>query len=238
MESEEVIYDIEKLKSGSQVILLRHAQTVFNKASQALEDIPSSTEEDEKILKTSKELRDSTLSPDGISQCEKAQPAANLLNIHTIFVSPYRRALQTVHNIFKDHPAINDIRVVVLPCLREFLNCTHDVPVNIDDVISEYKDFFPNFDTSAFDEFEDRLHYFLEDLDEDKREYILEKKEEKEDDPLKSNVFDIIMEMFLDTFPVANESVRSIYNRGQKARQVVQELLDSGVVEPDQKVIV
>ena len=220
------------------MLLLRHAHTLFNKALDSLKKVPSITEEDEISTKSAEELRDAMLTTTGHKQCAKAEPIGHLMKVHTIFVSPYRRALQTVHEIFKNHPEFHEIRFVLLPLLREFLNWTHDIPVNIDEVINQYKQIFDHFDTSALDNYEDRLHYFIEDLDQDTRQEITEKLEEKEDDPLKSNAFDIIIEMFKKNYPTPVESVRSIWNRWEKAREKIQELLDSGEVRDDEKVIV
>lgn len=235
---EDPVYDLKKLNQGSQVILLRHAQTVFNDASAALESLENYTKEEEIKFKSSEEFRDAKLTTHGYKQCATAEPIANMLNVHTVFVSPLRRALQTAHEVFKNHPDFSAINFVILPQLREFLNCTHDIPTNIEEIINQYKMYFDKLDTSLFDDFEDKLHYFLEDLDEDKKILIKEKLQPKEGDTLGSNAFDVIIEIFKESFPIAIESVRSIHNRCKFVQKKIQELLDSGEVADDEKIIV
>ena len=92
----------------SRAIIIRHANSTFNKrwheAEQAIEAGDAQPEAFNAIIKDT-DLLDCPLSDLGIKQCEDASAMANsLTNIKTVFISPLRRAMQTAHLLFKDHP--------------------------------------------------------------------------------------------------------------------------------------
>ncbi|CAI2366147.1 unnamed protein product [Moneuplotes crassus] len=87
--------------------------------------------------------RDAKIDQLGIGQCLESQKIANELPIHTIFVSPLRRALMTAYYVYKDHPNFASIEFILLPQLRESLNIISDIPSNIDEVIEEFKELIP-----------------------------------------------------------------------------------------------
>ena len=192
--NEEIDYDIDAINEGSQVVLLRHAKTVFNEAHTALQMMPSIDEAEMIALFTSEEMRDCKLTAFGFKQCDKAEEAAWKIKVHTVFVSPFRRALQTAYEIFKTHPQINEIKFVLMPKMREGLNTSNDIPVDIEEIVAEYSSLFQNFDTSELDKYSDPKHYFIEDLDEDIRDEFKSKLKPKDNDCCGSNAFDIIVE--------------------------------------------
>lgn len=67
--------------------------------------------------------------------------------------------------------------------LRECIDTSGDIPVNINDTLDEFAQKFPKFDTSAFDKYSNRANYYLEDIEDDWAKEILAKLEPKEDDP-------------------------------------------------------
>lgn len=174
----------------------------------------------------------------GFDQCDKAEEAAKELSIHTIYVSPLRRALQTVHEIFKNHPDFDRINFVLMPKLREHLHSSNDIPVNIEEIVEQYKTIFPNFDTSMVSAYKDPLHYFIEDLQEPLRSKFLPNLKEKPGDCLNSNAFDLVASHIAEVFPERSESVRNTFERCEFVRARIKELLDSGAVGKDQKVVV
>ena len=179
----------------SQVVLLRHAESYYNAQYKIL--IEEESQDPSKFLKLWQEasLRDAQISEDGLKQCEKASTFASQLKIHTVFISPLRRPLQTAYNILKDHPMFNEMKFVIVPKMREIMSTSNDIPVNIYSVIEEFSKLFPNLDTSELDKYTDPLHYFVEDLDESIKENILSRLQTKEDDCISSNAFDILIEL-------------------------------------------
>ena len=79
--------------------------------------------------------------------------------------------------------------------MREITNSTQAISVNILDVVNEFKRLLPNFDSLELDSYDDPLHYFLEDFDEEVRNEIKSKLEINEDDWIRSNAIDLITDM-------------------------------------------
>ena len=131
---------------------------------------------------------------------------ANSLQIHTVFVSPLRRALETAYYVFKNHPNFNNINFIVVPKLREQLYGMSDFPNNIDETIKEFLPIFPNFNYDLFDEYEDRLNFFYVDL----QQSIIDETRDKiwylEEDPIKNNIADLLLKYTLQWYPEPFES--------------------------------
>lgn len=174
----------------------------------------------------------------GDEQCSKAEPIAHELKVHTVFVSPLRRALQTMHEIFKNHPDFDDINFVLMPKLREHMHTSNDIPINIEEVVDQFSNVFPKFDTSELENYKDPKHWFVEDLNKELRDMVASKFATKEGDPINSNAFDILVDHFKEIFPERSESVRNTFNRGEYVRSKIRQLLDSGEVPKDHKIVV
>ena len=123
-----------------------------------------------------------------------------------------------------------------MPKARECINFASGIPTNIDTVISQFKVLFPNLDDSELDKYKDRLHYFIEDTDHNTYEEILEEKQYKESDPIKSNVFDLIIEKTQKVKPKDLESIKSILNRVNFVKNYITEYIQK--LELDEKVVV
>ena len=50
-----------------------------------------------------------------------------------------QRAMQTCIHLFKNHPNKKQIRFIVLPIVREVLETSNDIALNIDVIIEKYK---------------------------------------------------------------------------------------------------
>ena len=74
--------------------------------------------------------------------------AHSLTNIKTVLISPLRRALQTAHLLFKDHPNFSEIKFIVHPMLRENMHTVCDIPEDFDLVEKEYTNKIPHLDLS------------------------------------------------------------------------------------------
>ena len=91
----------------------------------------------------------------------------NQLKVHTVLVSPLRRTLQTTLNVFKNHPDFENIKFVLVPEMRESMNIVSDIPLNIDDLVREFREHIPHLDDSEIDKCKDRKHWFLDTLQQD-----------------------------------------------------------------------
>lgn len=189
------------MTNSCQVILLRHAKSVSNCKRQAIKAVKGFDKSTIIKVRVDKELRDSPLSEIGIEQCEKVQDSFNNIKVHTVLVSPLRRALQTAYHVFKSHPNFNKIKFVVVPKMREIINTTQSFPANIDTSIEELSQLIPNLDTSELDKYSDRLNYYVEDFDEELKDYINSNLEYNEEDCNKSNAFDLLYERLSKYWP-------------------------------------
>ena len=215
-----------------QVILYRHATSNANIKFRSRKQQNIDVTE----LELSEEERDSEIAEVGIDLATSKQRIFNNLNIHTVFVSPMKRALQTAYHTFKSHPHFDKIKFIIMPKARECINFASGIPTNIDTVVSQFKEFFPNLDDSELDKYKDRLHYFIEDTDHHTYEEILEEKQYKESDPIKSNVFDLIIEKTQKVKPKDLESIKSILNRVNFVKNYITEYIQK--LELDEKVVV
>ena len=174
--------DANLISNCSQVILLRHAKSTSNTQRQDLRLDPNFDESELISVKVDKSFRDAELSESGFKQCEKVQDFFNDQKVHTVLISPLRRALQSAYHIFKVHPNFNEIRFVLVPKMREIINTSQSFPANINTSIQEFSKLFPNFDTSELDLYPDPLNYYVDDLDDELKEHIKSNLEYKEDD--------------------------------------------------------
>jgi len=147
----ELIEEVNALQSNSQVLLIRHACSAFNKVNRKL----GKDGADELAFiqnGADPEMRDCQLADQGIEETKKAQKVANHLNVHTVFISPYTRTCQTAYNIFSSHPDFDKIKFVIMPLLREKFKFTCDIPSRTEDLLEKFGSKFPHFDTSFIQE--------------------------------------------------------------------------------------
>ena len=78
-------------------------------------------------LQTDPELIDTSLSQEGINQCQEAAKALKDYKFDVIFVSPLRRCLQTAHYLFKDNPHFPSMHFIIHEDLREKLHVSADL---------------------------------------------------------------------------------------------------------------
>jgi bisphosphoglycerate-dependent phosphoglycerate mutase len=74
----------------------------------------------------------------GKSQASFASKYASQLDLHTVFVSPLRRALQTAHYLLKDHPNFSKIKFIMHPDLREHIYSVGEIPLDLSKTTSMY----------------------------------------------------------------------------------------------------
>lgn len=228
--------EVETLKFTSQVLLQRHGKSVANEAYEKILDLSNAEEVEAWIWNP--ELRDPRLSQTGNEQWVEVQKVVNALNIHTIFVSPLRRTLETAYYTYRAHPNFDKIKFILLPSIRESLNTSSDVPSNVDELIREFKDLLPNLDSSLLDQMEDKRLYFIHDLQQDVRDRIKWNLVEKAGDPLGSNVFDLFVKEAKAAFPGRLESKWNVYDRSVKSKKFIKKYIEENKIPQDHKVVV
>ena len=94
---------VQKLSSGSPVILLRHAESKHNEATK-INKTKEYVREERARERSNKDYRDGPITKNGVKQCEETSKITDELNVETVLISPLRRALETAYNVFKKHP--------------------------------------------------------------------------------------------------------------------------------------
>jgi broad specificity phosphatase PhoE len=119
------------IPNGTQIILMRHAESVFNYEIKNIEKLkPNMLESDFKKITSeirfSKELLDCEITNQGKQQCYLAGNKFQDVNLKYVFVSPMRRALMTCENTLC---AANKCKpeVIVLPYIFEKIEDSCDV---------------------------------------------------------------------------------------------------------------
>ncbi|CAI2377197.1 unnamed protein product [Moneuplotes crassus] len=227
---------LSTLKETSQVLIQRHAMSMANESYAQIKDHSNFEELSKWICDPT--LRDPRLSETGHHQCREARPLVNSLKIHTVFVSPLRRTLETAYLIYHAHPDFENIRFIVLPVIRESLNTSSDIPSDVDQVIEEFRELIPQLDDSPLEEYEDKKHYFLEDLQTDVKDVIKAELEDDEDDPLGSNAYDLFIRESKQAFPGRLESKWNVYDRSVKAKKFVKNYIRNYQIPKDQKIVI
>ena len=69
-----------------------------------------------------------------------------------------RRAMQTAIHMFKKHPNVSKINFEVVPLCHEFMHTTNDLPMDVYQLIEEYKQGSASAEGLKFD-FTWLLHY-------------------------------------------------------------------------------
>lgn len=224
------------LKEASQVLLQRHARSMANESYAQIKDHSNFTELSKWICDPT--LRDPRLSETGHHQWREARALVNPLKIHTVFVSPMRRTLETAYLVYHTHPDFENIRFIVLPAIRESLNTSSDIPSDIDQIIEEFRELIPQLDDSLLEEYKDRKHYFIEDLQSDVKDVIKADLDENEEDPLGSNAYELFIRESKQVFPGRLESKWNVYDRSVKAKKIVKNYIRNYQIPKDQKIVI
>ena len=74
----------------------------------------------------------------GIMQCEANAHRLDKINFKVVFVSPLQRTLQTCIHLFKKNPRKGEIRFVVLPIIREVLETSNDIALDVNTLMEMY----------------------------------------------------------------------------------------------------
>ena len=129
-------------KKSVEVLVMRHAESVFNKVHEEWAAANNQPREhmgkDIRFASEPKEIIDALLTDQGIDQCKKANQEilGKYKNIKYVLVSPLRRTVATALEAMKDFPTDTEWRV--LPWLREALTSNCDVAVHSIEYLKEH----------------------------------------------------------------------------------------------------
>ena len=138
----------------------------------------------------------------------------------------------------------SSIEFIVVPTLKEKLTSSWSIPMNVINDMEKYKLKFPHFDWSLLQEYNDPLHYYLEDIKDDFAKKILKEKTSDPDDPWGSNAAELVIDYMHQCFPKRAESNRSALERIGRAKKYIHSLLQSklsdssGTFSEDSKIVV
>jgi len=157
--------DEPSIFKDSTVILLRHARSEANEANLKVFN-RNGPQKDYTKNAVDDDLRDCGIHSSGVEECLKAQKVANSLDIHTVFVSPLKRTMETAYQVFKNHPNFEKIRFIVAPKAKEGLKACSDIVGDIEQTMQHFGSLFPNLSGELLKEYEKSMLFF-EDLQPD-----------------------------------------------------------------------
>jgi len=213
---------------------LNLGKSIANEEYALLNELPK----EEKFEKWSMNisLRDSHLSELGIKQATKAQQITNNIKIHTVFVSPLRRTLETAYHIFKNHENFENIKFIVVPSLRESLNTVSDIPENIDEVQTEYSKLIPQLDFSMFQQYKNKSLYYIEDMPKEIQIKLSKNLNKTHNFSYKDPVEDI-SELIRAQNPKKLEGKWNVFNRTCAVKSMVKKYISKNAIPKDQKIV-
>ena len=162
------------------IILMRHAESVFNSRVEQIQDkwfckdhIPKS--EYESLLKqaytdTSPDLINTKLTEKGHTQSHSiaATLQARYPALKAALVSPMRRTMQTMEQSLKTHPRFSTLKIQFLENLREALMVNCDMGIWQPQMKSDLE-FVDKYDWSFFNKFQNPNFWFIENCSADQR---------------------------------------------------------------------
>lgn len=228
-----------KSKDTSQVLLLRHATSVANQLKKQLINRDADIAE-LAMYGTDPTNRDTPLAEKGVQETKEARSVANSLKVHTVFVSPLKRTLQTAYRLFKYHPDFSSIRFIVCPLIREKFGGINNLPSDTKEIIEEFAPKFPNLDISQLMDVkksgEKKFKNLLKMMYKESR-YASETLTPEQGNEAK--LFKILKKKIAENYPMASETTENVLERAQKMKKLVAEYIRAEKLneDPSKKVI-
>ena len=235
----------------TKIVLMRHAETTWNKALNNIFVEKDNKEIDEEtFIKKHKELTKSqdpdvlnaALNPKGHEQCELASKKIpeDHANVKRVLISPMRRTIQTFEESFKNHPNFlnKTMKISFIPEMREKTNSACDIAC----WTQNEKDCFKNFemyDWSWENEFDDAMKpfWFLDtmlDFEKERALSAIKDAETVEEKRIK------LLENLIDGswFPWNYESKESSENRIKEAQKKISKIIiDEGLKDNELAIV-
>jgi broad specificity phosphatase PhoE len=134
------------IMSNSNILLMRHAESIFNKQINQLDNHKSNLSMSEykrnkSDIRFSKELLDCDITKKGFEECAEVGKHLRNVEIEYVIVSPMKRALMTCENVLS-HSHKSNTKVIVYPFLFEKIEDSCDI---LPDVSKNMRD-YPHYD--------------------------------------------------------------------------------------------
>lgn len=128
-------------RKSVKILLMRHAQSEFNKAAQIYSKKYGKSKENYDQVHFSKDpiFTDANLSDFGREQATQAQSTFEAYkDLKYVFSSPFRRAVKTAKFALEKYPKKTSWRL--FPLIREAVHYSCDLALHTEDVLKEYSD--------------------------------------------------------------------------------------------------
>lgn len=145
--------------------------------------------------------------------------------------------METAYQCYKNHPNFDKIKFIMVPDMRESMNISSDIPFNINDIIEEFRHLIPQLDFSLFDNYDDNVHWFLENMDDKIKHKIKPRIEPNDNDCIGTNAYQLIMNEVSEVYPENLESRWNIFDRATRVKQFVKNYLANTHLEEGEKVV-
>ncbi|CAI2375142.1 unnamed protein product [Moneuplotes crassus] len=226
---EEPEYDIENIQKSSKVILVRHANTVFNLEHDTFIAEHGYARDVLKIQYDEKH-RDTPLSEFGIQQAKNASKYAKDLDVDLVLISPLKRTIQTAYYLLRNHPNKEKINYVIHPGIREHLVGVSEMTDNWEDkLVNEYQKYFPNLDSSLMKTKSGYYNelFYCRDIQPELRSQFQGKS--------KQEIEQLIRASSEERFPKSAEIVEGTYDRVQKVKKYIEKHIKNRLPEDQYK---
>ncbi|EWS72485.1 histidine phosphatase family (branch protein 1) (macronuclear) [Tetrahymena thermophila SB210] len=219
----------------SQILLIRHGFSEYNYSIDTYHrqhDQKNIHTEECRSIRLNVNDIDTPLHPIGIEQAKNSQKYVNDLDVHTVFISPLFRTLQTADLLFANHPQKHLIKYIVLPELSEGLcfSCSF-APLAFSDI---RKNQFNNFDFSLGQKFSQKPAWQIEQIAcQDTMSRMQEKIKDIHDQDKLSEIY---LQELDSLYPSYIETHDHLWIRAQQARKYIEEYQKT--VPKDKKIII
>jgi hypothetical protein len=97
---------------------VRHGFSQFNYEHAKLVEAYGEDSDEVLAIKTDPKIVDLGLHSIGVEQADNASHIINTMNFKAVFVSPFKRTLETCIHLYRNHPNKNNIKFIILPIIK------------------------------------------------------------------------------------------------------------------------
>ena len=168
----EEIKNNSEIKGSNKLLFIRHGISEFNYINRKDKETGVFT-----IDKyATDEMMDAPLHSIGIEQAIEKRPFVENISVEYVFVSIFRRALETSYLLFQNHPNRDKIRMIVHPLIGEKFHCNHDVMRDFASIREKFESKTElTYDFTLFDAYEHPRLYYIYEINDPPREQLLKR---------------------------------------------------------------
>ena len=159
-----------EIKGSNKLLFIRHGITEFNYIARKEKE----TKEFIMDRYVTNEMMDAALHPIGIEQAIEKRPFVENIPVEYVFVSIFRRALETSYFLFLNHPNREQIKIIVHPLIGEKVNCNYDLMRDYASIREEFESKTElTYDFALFDAYENPRLYYIYEINDPPRDQLL-----------------------------------------------------------------